>query len=88
MSISAFMGGVFAWGVFGFAIAVGVVPASWDGNTGWLIAFLVGLTAGLPAVVREGSIRRQHRRVLGLCASCGYDLRGAGRRCPECGLSG
>jgi predicted amidophosphoribosyltransferase len=27
--------------------------------------------------------RRRTRR--GLCAGCGYDLRGGGQRCPECG---
>ena len=32
---------------------------------------------------RERLIRR--RRKLGLCESCGYDLRGGGERCPECG---
>ena len=85
-AMTAFMGGVFAWGVFGVATALRLVPASWDGNAGWLTAFLVGLTLGWPAVLRERAIRREHRRELGLCPGCGYDLR-ATPRCPECGES-
>ena len=29
--------------------------------------------------------RRRERKKLGLCVSCGYDLRGSKERCPECG---
>jgi hypothetical protein len=83
--MTAFMGGVFAWGVFAVAIAMGVVPARWDDNAGWLTAFLLGLMVALPAALRERMIRREHRRVLGLCPVCGYDLRGQSTRCPECG---
>jgi hypothetical protein len=51
----------------------------------WLPA---GLTAVLPAVsvVRFYRDRRWRRRQsVGLCPSCGYDLRATPRRCPECG---
>jgi hypothetical protein len=62
--ITAFMGGVFTWGVFAVALALGVIPAGWDNNTGWLAALLLGLLAGWPAAMRERAVRREHRRVL------------------------
>ncbi|MFI5380161.1 MAG: hypothetical protein ACHRHE_12755 [Tepidisphaerales bacterium] len=49
----------------------------------WLIAVI---TAALPArwfiLVR----RRLHAARLGLCLTCGYDLRASRDRCPECGM--
>jgi hypothetical protein len=40
----------------------------------------------LPAVVMiHRAFRRRRRISLNHCIHCGYDLRGGGRRCPECG---
>jgi hypothetical protein len=44
------------------------------------------LVAGaLPAAWVARSTFRRKRRAAGLCATCGYDLRASGERCPECG---
>jgi len=51
----------------------------------WLIVLLAAL---LPLARTRSLARayvRHRRRRQGLCTACGYDLRGGGERCPECG---
>lgn len=49
--------------------------------------FLTLATAAAPALRVRTMLRRRHRRRAGLCAACGYDLRGSPDRCPECGAA-
>jgi hypothetical protein len=58
----------------------------WSG-TFWNLAVTVASVAF--ALRIDKAIRQKQakdRRARGLCAQCGYDLRGTPRRCPECGL--
>jgi hypothetical protein len=49
----------------------------------WIFAIALGL---LPLGWLIARVTLGHRRQsAGLCRHCGYDLRGAGARCPECG---
>ena len=48
--------------------------------------FLILLASILPLRALWMMRRQLHRARRGLCAACGYDLRGSTDRCPECGL--
>jgi len=49
----------------------------------WLV--LVGLLSYPVLAFLRGPVHRWRYRRRGLCAKCGYDLRGSPGRCPECG---
>ena len=51
----------------------------------WAVGGLMGI---LPVIYLRGWIRRRRVRrwrLKGCCVECGYDLRGSGGRCSECG---
>jgi hypothetical protein len=49
----------------------------------YFAAFLT--TRWLCSSPERAARNRERRRLNGLCANCGYDLRASRRRCPECG---
>jgi hypothetical protein len=48
----------------------------------WLPVLIFAI---LPAMWVVLFIRRRRRRGIGLCPTCGYDIRATPQRCPECG---
>jgi hypothetical protein len=48
---------------------------------------LLVVSSVLPARQYRKWSRRRRRRERGLCVKCGYDLRGGGEKCSECGAS-
>jgi hypothetical protein len=49
----------------------------------WFLILVFALMPGR-RIYRWAKVRR--RKKSGLCARCGYDMRGGGERCPECGV--
>lgn len=50
-----------------------------------LSTFLLAITGTVPIV--SGPVKRWHRKRIGLCVHCGYNLAGNRTgRCPECGM--
>ena len=56
-----------------------------DISTWWIIIGTGGLISLRILARRRSRYIRESRRLDGLCAECGYDLRATPERCPECG---
>ena len=63
------------WGMSGAWYVAGSAPM-------WMVVPMIALLL-VPISFRVS--RKSNRRRLGLCESCGYDLRATPLRCPECG---
>src|SRR5205085_8217854 len=50
----------------------------------WFVALIAGILPGVQLLMQRRH-RCRLRQVLGLCPTCGYDLRATPERCPECG---
>ena len=80
----------------GVCLIAALCTAGWHFSSTWLprlpywakwvlITFGVGVPWAMSAVSALRGRRRAARHALGLCATCGYDLRATPGRCPECG---
>lgn len=79
------------------AFGFGYLSTGYDARPGgmtfdrsvWIPLWLPTVLLVIPVAVacRRWRLRR-HREATGLCLTCGYDLRGSGSRCPECGDAG
>ena len=72
----------------GFGLWSGKIPVKTAGEFACLRIpnwFLIALFAVATTRAFFRGDRRLRRLIRGLCAECGYDLRGATERCPECG---
>jgi hypothetical protein len=55
----------------------------WSMSAAWVVL----VTAGMPALLAVEQVRRHRRRRANRCPDCGYDLRATPDRCPECGAA-
>jgi hypothetical protein len=64
---------------------------SFNGGWRWMtslpLTYVVIFSLAAPALYGIGVMRERRRIAVGLCSTCGYDLRAhrTGDRCPECG---
>jgi len=57
----------------------------WTRSTPWALPLTLLGTGTFSAITLKRRLAIRHRKQLGLCLHCGYDLRATPDRCPECG---
>jgi len=66
-----------------FYLLIAIAIGFWNKPAFYLVALAI---VTIPFAIKESSRRRRTRHVdIGVCSSCGYDLRATPERCPECG---
>jgi len=65
-------------------VTPGAATSTVTGIPLWAVALLTAI-APVTWLARRPARRRRQRLAIGLCASCGYDLRATPDACPECG---
>jgi len=83
------LGGILGW--LGFGDTETQYASGWRSSYRYVsvpLWFIALAALMLPFARVQRAIRTGRRRNRGLCLRCGYDLRGSGERCPECGNVG